>query len=92
MTDERRTTAPKPDEPLDAALAALPRADEDSRVAERLRVRAQRVLASEAALRERPLARTWERVWGRRIEPALLAGSSVYYLIWVLATVSAVAR
>jgi hypothetical protein len=77
---------------LDAALAALPPADMDPRDAERLRRRAQRVLAAEVDLADRPVARIWDRVWGRRVEPALLAGSSAYYLVWALVTVSAAAR
>lgn len=90
MSDpENSREAPADDSPTADALAALPRADIDPRAAEALRRRAQRVLAREVELQDRPVARTWDRVWGRRIEPALLAGSSAYYLIWALATVVA---
>ena len=101
MRDEVQVPRPGPvpgpqghdsEEPLDAALAALPTADLDAGSAASARQRAQRVLARERALSDRPLARTWDRVWARRVEPALLAGSSAYYLVWVLATLSAVSR
>ena len=88
------TSEPDDDPSLDAALSALsaPAPDLDPATAERTRVAARRVFDAEVALRDRPLARTFDRVWVRRLEPALLAGSSAYYLVWALLTVSAAAR
>jgi hypothetical protein len=34
-------------------------------------------------LRTRPFARAFDRLWTRGLEPALLTGSSVYYLVWL---------
>jgi hypothetical protein len=88
------THDPTEDTSLDAALAELSahRPDVEAATAERTRRAAQRVFAAEVALRDRPLARTFDRVWVRRLEPALLAGSSAGYLVWALLTVSAAAR
>lgn len=79
---------PETESALDRALAELPAPDLEPGAAERVRRKAQRVLASEAALRDRPWMRAFDRLWSRRLEPALLAGSSAYYLIWALATVA----
>lgn len=86
--------APPDDTTLDAALGALatPAPDVDPATAERTRLAARRVFDAEVALRDRPVARAFDRVWVRRLEPALLAGSSAYYLVWALLTVSAAAR
>jgi hypothetical protein len=85
---------PNEDTSLDAALGALSaaRADVDPATAERTRQAAQRVFTAEASLRDRPWARAFDRVWIRRLEPTLLAGSSALYLVWALVTVSVAAR
>lgn len=88
------THDPTKDTPLDADLGALSGhvPDLDPATAERTRLAARRVFDAEVALRDRPVARVFDRVWVRRLEPALLAGSSAYYLVWALLTVSAAAR
>ena len=88
------THEPSDDTSLDAALGALSAhaPDLDPAAAERTRLAARRVFDAEVALRDRPVARVFDRVWVRRLEPALLAGSSAYYLVWALLTVSAAAR
>ena len=72
----------------DARFAALPSADVSEVEAERVRHQAQRILAREVQLRDRPAARAFDRYWVRRAEPALLATASVYYFVWALAVVA----
>jgi hypothetical protein len=83
---ERRETE------LDAALSTLPEADLDAPAAERLHRRARRVFEAEHALAGRPWALAFDRIWVRRVEPALLAGSAALYLVWALAAVTTIGR
>lgn len=81
-----------PDDRLDQALAGLPRATQAAERAAETHRRARRVLRREAALKDRPLARAWDRHWVRKIEPVLLAGASGYYFLWVMAVLWGAAR
>ncbi|HEY3359445.1 MAG TPA: hypothetical protein VGQ83_39710 [Polyangia bacterium] len=72
------------DEDLDRELGALPRGDLDPLRAERLRRAAQRVLAEERRLAGRPARRAAVRLWGRVLEPALVAGATGVYLVWAV--------
>jgi hypothetical protein len=77
---------------LDAALSTLPEVDLDAEATLRLRRQARRVFETEHALAGRPWALAFDRIWIRRAEPALLAGTAAYYLIWAVAAVTTVTR
>jgi len=98
MNRTTNRTIPQPptggevDAALDTALAALPEVDLDARAAERLRRQARRVFEAEHALAARPWALAFDRIWIRRMEPALLGGTAAYYLVWAVAAVTTVSR
>jgi hypothetical protein len=61
----------------------LPPAPMDELMAERVRRRAQAVLAEERRLVGHPLRRNAARTWGR-VEPVLVAAACVVYLVWAV--------
>jgi hypothetical protein len=61
----------------------LPPAPMDELMAERVRRRAQAVLAEERRLLGHPLRRRAARAWGR-VEPLVVAAACVVYLVWAI--------
>ena len=61
----------------------LPKPPMDELMAERVRRRAQAVLAEERRLIGHPLQRTTAGAW-RRVEPILVAAACVVYLVWAV--------
>lgn len=69
---------------LETALASLPTADVDPRLAARIRGRAEIVLRHEHRLVERPGLRRASRVYSRLVEPTVVAGMCIAYAYWGL--------
>ncbi len=95
-------TTPKPDptpptpsdapaaghDPLLERLAALPAHDLASETAvEHMQARARRAFEREARLAERPALRRATHLYGRVLEPSVVALAAVVYLVWAFARV-----
>ena len=71
-------------DPLLSELRELPPPEVDARRAERVRLRAKRVLAEERALLTMPVARPFVRFFADTFIPALVVGTAGAYLFFVL--------
>jgi len=77
------------DDSVLSQVGALPEIDVDARVSERIRRRAQSVLAHNARLARRPWLARADRVYTRVIEPPLVLAACVIYLVWAFQNVLA---
>lgn len=68
-------------------VEALPVRDVDARTAEEVRRRARNLLAHERRLAARPWLRRADHVYGRYLEPALVAIATSAYLLWAVKVV-----
>jgi hypothetical protein len=68
---------------LDHRLAQLGDVAAPSTSTTRIGLAARAAFENTHTLRTRPVARTFDRLWTRGLEPALLTSSSVYYLVWL---------
>ena len=85
-------SSPPLEEALDHRLRGLPPLDLDDVAAERIRRRAQRVLAEERRLARRPWLRPVATFWSRAAVPALLTGTVSIYLLWAVETAGTLLR
>jgi hypothetical protein len=82
-----------PDEdPLLAALAALPDPPESPARADALRRAARKELLAEHALAGRPTLALMVHAWNRALLPALVTGAVASYTLWCLAYASSLYR
>jgi hypothetical protein len=79
-------------DPLLAELGRLAPRDADDLHAERVRRRAQAILAEERRLLERPWLRAARRAFQQAIAPTAVAGTVAVYLIWAFSFVGALYR
>ena len=77
---------PEPEADLLERLARLSSAPPDDLLSERVRRRAQSVLAAEKRLAARPWLVPVERVWSRALYPALVTSAVGSYLVWAIRT------
>lgn len=80
------------DDAVLAPLGELPRPDVDDVTRERIRRRAQAVLARERDLAARPWLRRADRAYSRVIEPLVVAATCSVYLAWALKAAAALYR
>ena len=80
------------DDELAKELSHLPPRDLDDLAAERVRRRAQSVLAAERRLAERPWLVPVAHAWSRVVAPVLVAGAVGGYLTWAVTFVGALYR